>query len=136
MAVGVGLPQGTTVAGVGSCARRTWADADVIDVLFVLTSRRIKVKRSRIRHVTASQVGYDGDVIPYLILVRPAFLRIERVAHCYIGRPGNTGIRAIRIKQLGKQIACIVASVVPNRVEPTIGRTRQMCRTNAICFDG
>ena len=58
-----------------------WADADVIDVLLMLTSIRIKVEGSRIRHVAAGQIGNDRDVIPYLILVRPAFLRIKGVAH-------------------------------------------------------
>ena len=76
-------------------ARRTGADADVVDVLLVLTSIRIKVEGSRIRHVAASQVGNDGDVIAYLVLVRPAFLRIKGVAHRHIGRPTNAGIRAI-----------------------------------------
>lgn len=88
----------------------------------MLTSGRIEVKRSRIRHVASRQVGNDGDVIANLILIRPAFLRVERVAHRHIWRPGNTGIRAIRIKQLRKEIARIVARVVPNRVEPAIGR--------------
>ena len=88
----------------------------------MLTSIRIKVEGSRIRHVAAGQVGNDCDVIAYLVLVRPAFLRIKGVAHRYIGRPSNTGIRAVRIKQLRKEIACIVAGVVPNRIEPAIGR--------------
>jgi hypothetical protein len=61
----------------------------------VLTSIRIKVEGSGICHVAAGQIGNDRDVIPYLALVRPAFLRIKGVAHRYIGRPTNAGIRAV-----------------------------------------
>lgn len=40
----------------------------------------------------------------YLVLVRPALLRIEGVGHRYVWRPSNTGIRAVRLKQLRKEL--------------------------------
>jgi hypothetical protein len=61
----------------------------------VLASIRIKVEGRRIRYVAAVQVGNNRDVIPYLVLVGASFLRIEGVAHRYIGRPTNAGIRAV-----------------------------------------
>jgi hypothetical protein len=66
----------------------------------MLTPIRIEIEGSRIRHVAASLIRNDGDVIAYLVLLRPSFLRIKGVADRHIGRPGNAGIRAVRIKQL------------------------------------
>jgi hypothetical protein len=48
-----------------------------INILLVLAPDRIEVERGRIRYVAAVQIGNDGDVITYLILVGPSFLWIN-----------------------------------------------------------
>jgi hypothetical protein len=98
----------------------------------VLASIRIKLGGRRIRYVAAVQVGNNGDVIPYLVLVGPAFLRIEGVAHRYIGRPTNAGIRAARIKQSRKEITCIVSRCRTKPRRAGHWAPRQMCRTTAV----
>ena len=74
--------------------------ANVINVLFVLVAIRIKVKGSGIRDIAARFVRDDGDIVPYLILIRIAFERVERIGHRNVSRPGHTGVSAKRIKQL------------------------------------
>ena len=43
----------------------------------MLAPVRIEVERRRIRYVTTYVIGYDGNVIAYLVLLRPAFSGIE-----------------------------------------------------------
>lgn len=74
--------------------------ANVIDIFFVLVAIRIKVERSGIRYIASRFVRDDGDIVPYLILIRIAFERVERIAHRNVSRPGYTGVSAKRIKQL------------------------------------
>jgi hypothetical protein len=85
--------------------RRSWREpaasrkyADIVNVLFVLTTGRVKVKRRRISHVTARVIRNDGDVITYLVLLWPAFGRIESRAYRNVRRPGAACVRAIGIK--------------------------------------
>jgi hypothetical protein len=66
----------------------------------VLSPAGVEVERGRIRDVTSSVIRSDGDVIADLVLLRPAFQRIKRGAHCDVRRPGNTAVRAVRIEQL------------------------------------
>src|SRR2546427_469070 len=54
-----------------------WKYAHEIDVLFVLAPARVEVERSRIRHITTGMIRNDGDVVAYLVLVRPAFERTK-----------------------------------------------------------
>jgi hypothetical protein len=89
--------------------------------LLVLTSVRIEVERGGVGDVTASLVGNDSDVIADLILVRPAFLRVERIAHRHIWRPSNAGVSAVGVEKLRIEIVR-VSVVIPYRVEPAIGR--------------
>ena len=79
-------------------AGRIRADANVINVFLVLTAVRIEVERGRVSDVPTSLIGNDGNVIAYLILVRIAFLRVKRVAHRDVRRPGHTRVGAIGIK--------------------------------------
>ncbi len=54
---------------------------NVINVFLVLTVVRVEVKRGRVSHVTPGFVRHNCDIVPYLILVRIAFERVERIAH-------------------------------------------------------
>ena len=71
-----------------------------IDVLFVLTPARVEIVGGRVGHVASSVIGYDGDIIAYLVLLRPAFQRIKCIADRDVRRPAKTAIRAVRIEQL------------------------------------
>ena len=73
---------------------------NVINVFLVLAVVRIEVKGSSIRDVAARLIGDNGDVVAYLVLVRIAFERVERIAHRNVSRPGYTGVSAKGIKQL------------------------------------
>ena len=53
----------------------------VINVFLVLAVIRVEVESRRICHITPGLVRYDGDVVPYLALVRIALERIKRSAH-------------------------------------------------------
>jgi hypothetical protein len=64
----------------------------------VLAPARVEVERGRVSDIAASFVGNDGDVIADLILVRPAFLRVKRIAHRHVRRPCHTGIGAIGVE--------------------------------------
>ena len=48
-------------------------------------------------------------------------MRIKRSAHCYVRRPGNSGIGAIGIEQLGTVVRSI-SVVVPYSIKAPIGR--------------
>ena len=91
--------------------------------MFVLSATRIEVVGSRICHVAAGVIGYDGDVITYLVLVRVAFKWSKRIAHCHIGRPGDAPIGAVGVEQLRVGVVGNrVARVVPHSVQTPIRR--------------
>ena len=64
----------------------------------MLAPARVEIEGSRVCHVASGIIGYDGDVIAYFVLNRPAFQRIEGIAHNYVGRPGTTTIGAVRVE--------------------------------------
>ena len=86
----------------------------------MLSSSRIKVVGSRICHVAAGVIGYDGDVIPYLVLVGIAFEWSKRIAHCHIGRPGDAAIGAVGVEQLRVGVIGCVACIKPHAVDASI----------------
>ena len=66
----------------------------------MLVSIWIEIKSGGVSHVTPGLVRYNCDIVPYLILVRIAFERVERIAHRNVSGPGHAGVSAKRIKQL------------------------------------
>ena len=64
----------------------------------MLSAIRIEIERRRISYVAAGVIRLNGNVVADLILVWITFERIKRVADSYVRRPGDTGIRAVRIK--------------------------------------
>jgi hypothetical protein len=70
----------------------------VVNVFFVLPRTRVEIKSRRIRHISSGVVRNNGDVIAYLVLIRIAFERVERIAHLDVRRPRNAAIRAERIE--------------------------------------
>ena len=77
-----------------------WRYTNEIDILFMLSPARVEVKSCGIGHVATGVIRHDGDVIAYLVLLRPAFQRSEGLANRHIGCPRNTAVGAIGIKQL------------------------------------
>jgi len=53
----------------------------------------IEIECGRIRHVAASVVRHDGNVISHLVLHRIAFERVKRIAYRDIGRPCHAAVR-------------------------------------------
>ena len=88
----------------------------------MLAPAPIEVERSRIRHITTGMIRNDGDVVAYLVLVRPAFERIKGVAYSQVRRPGNTAIHAVRVEQLRVGVISRVACIVPDYVNPRVRR--------------
>ena len=80
------------------CRSPAWRHTNEIDVLLLLSPARVEVKRGRVCDIAPGVIGHNGDVIAYLLLNRPAFQRIEGIAHSYIRRPGNTAIGAVGIE--------------------------------------
>ena len=66
----------------------------------MLAPARVEVVPGRVCDIASGVIGYNGDVIAYLVLNRPAFQWSEGIAHSYVGRPGDTAINAIGIEQL------------------------------------
>ena len=66
--------------------------------MFVLAAGRIEVVGSRVGNVSSGVIRYDGDIIAYLVLHRPAFERRKRSAHGGVRRPCDATIRAERIE--------------------------------------
>jgi hypothetical protein len=54
----------------------------------------VDIESGRIRYVAPGVIRYDGDVIAYLLIVRKTRLRIERIAHRNVRRPGDATICA------------------------------------------
>jgi hypothetical protein len=94
----------------------------------VLASLRIKVKGGRVSYVASSFVRYHRDIIAYLALVRIAFERIKRIAHCHVRRPGRAGVSAKRIEQLGVRVIGSVARIIPDSVESSVGGYRERAK--------
>lgn len=90
----------------------------------MLAPVRVEVKRGRVSDVTTGFVGNDGNVVAYLILVRPSFLRVKRIANRHVRRPCNAGVRAVGVEKLRIEIVRVPV-VVPNRVKPAVGRDRK-----------
>src|SRR5713101_2504600 len=98
---------------------------NVINVFFVLVPDRVEVKRSRIRHVASGLVRYNCDVVAYLVLIRIALERIKWITYRNIRCPGNASVGAKRIEQLRVCVVYRVSRVIPDRIEPSIGRDRK-----------
>ena len=64
----------------------------------MLVSLWVEVEGGGVSHITSGIVGYDRDIIAYLVLIRIAFERIKGVAHRNVRRPGNAAIRALGIE--------------------------------------
>jgi hypothetical protein len=64
----------------------------------MLSPARVEVKGSRIGNVPSGVVRNYGDIIAYLVLIRPALERVEGLADGYVGRPRNTAISAVGIE--------------------------------------
>ena len=88
----------------------------------MLPPARIEVESSRIRYVATGIIRHDGDVITYLILIRPAFGGIKRLTDHPVRRPGHAAICAVRIEQLREKVPGVIPCVVPHGVKPSIGR--------------
>jgi len=88
----------------------------------MLAPRRVEIESRRICHIASSIVRDDGDVIAYLVLLRPTFERSKGIAHLYVSRPGNSAVGAVRIEQLRIGVICGVPCVEPHRVDASIGR--------------
>src|SRR5260370_18153946 len=117
---------GRSLSGSGSSRRwrlaTAWRYTNEIDILLVLAPGRVEVECVGIRHVAAAVVGYNRNVIAYLVLLRPAVERSKGTAHCYVRRPGNSGVGAVRIEQLRIGVVCGIPCVQPHRINPSIGR--------------
>lgn len=88
----------------------------------MLAPGRVEVERGGIRNVAASVVGYDGDVIAYFVLLWPPFERGKGSAHCYVRRPGNSAVGAVRIEELRIGVVCRIPGIQPQGINPSIGR--------------
>ena len=66
----------------------------------MLTAGRIDVVGSWVGNVASGVIGYDRDVIAYLVLHRPAFERRKRSAYGDVRRPCDATISAEGIEQL------------------------------------
>ena len=64
----------------------------------MLASVRVEVECGGVRDVTAGFVGNDCDVVANLILVRPPFLGVKRIAHRHVRRPRNTRVSAVGVE--------------------------------------
>ena len=83
---------------------------------------RIGIESRGIGNIAPFVIRHNRDVIAYFGVLRITGLRIERVAHRNIRRPGCSGIRAPRIKQLRIDVIRCVSCVIPDGVESSIGR--------------
>ena len=86
---------------------------------------RIEVKGGGVSDVATSLIGNNGDIVAYLALVRIALERIKRIAHRNVRCPCHAGVRAKGIEKLRVRVVGSVARVIPDRIEPTIGRHRE-----------
>jgi hypothetical protein len=103
-------------------------NSHVVHVFFVLLSIGVEVEGGRVCHVPSCFIRNDGDVIAYLVLVRIPLRGIERVTYRHVRRPGDTSVSAIGIEKLRVCGVDSVSRVVPDRVEPTVGRDRKCAK--------
>jgi hypothetical protein len=64
----------------------------------MLAPTRVEVVGGRVGNIASGVIRHNRDVIAYLILLRPALKRSERLTDSYVGRPRNTTIGTIRIE--------------------------------------
>ena len=95
---------------------------NIINVFFMLAPIRIEVESGSICHITAGLIRNDRDIITYLVLVGITFERIKWIAYRHVRRPSNAPISAVGVEQLRIGIICSIAGVVPDSIEPSIGR--------------
>ena len=57
----------------------------------MLTPARVEVIGGGVGHVASSVIGHDGDIIAYLVLLRPAFQRSEGLTDRYVSVEKNNG---------------------------------------------
>ena len=88
----------------------------------MLSAGRFEIVGGRVCHVPAGVIRHNCDVIAYFILDRIAFERGKCIAHRHIGRPRNTAIGAVGVKQLRVGVVSRVARIEPNRIDPSIRR--------------
>ena len=55
---------------------------------------RVEVERGRIRRIAPCVIGYDRDVIAYLVLIRIAFERIKWIAYSNVRCPSGARVGA------------------------------------------
>ena len=91
----------------------------------MLSTVGIEVECRCIRHVAASVIRNNGDVIADLALIGVPLEGVECIAHRHISRPANTSVRAIRVEQLRIGVVRRVARIVPNGVKASVGRDRE-----------
>ena len=96
--------------------------------MFVLSAAGIQVVGGRIRHIAPGVVRHDRDIIAYLVLVRIPFERIKWIAHRNVRRPGHAGVSAIGIEKLRVRVVRGISRVVPDSIEPSIGRYRECAK--------
>ena len=99
-----------------------WRYTNEIDVLLVLSSAGVEVVGGRVGDVASGVIRDNGDVIAYLVLMRPAFQRVKRIADSYVRRPGNTAIGAIGVEQLRVDVIRGISRIQPHRINPAIRR--------------
>ena len=88
----------------------------------MLSSVRIEVKGGGVGDISSGVIRYHGDIIAYLVLLRPPFQRSKGTAHWHVRRPGKSAVGAVRIEQLRIGVVCRISCVQPNRIDPSVGR--------------
>ena len=88
----------------------------------MLSPVRIEIEGGGVGNISSRVIRHHGDIIAYLVLLRPSFERSKRTAHCHVRRPGNSAVGAVRIEQLRIGVVCGISCVQPNRIDSSIGR--------------
>jgi len=88
----------------------------------VLSSARVEVKGGRVGDISSRVIRDDGDIIAYLVLLRPPLQRTKRTAHCHVRRPGNSAVGTIRVEQLRIGVVRRIPRIQPHGINAAIGR--------------
>ena len=88
----------------------------------MLAPARVEVVGGRVGDVASCVIRHNGDVIAYLVLLRPAFQRSKRIACRSVRREGHAAVGAVGVEQLRIGVICGVACVQPHRVDPPVRR--------------
>ena len=88
----------------------------------------VEIEGSGIGNIPSRVIRHDGDIVAYLVLLRPAFKRRKRSGHGNVRRPCDAAIRAERIEQLRIRVIRSIARVEPHRINPPIGGYRQRAK--------